>query len=72
MLPEHEAILATPSENHVVLSKKPDYYEQLKSSCDSLLVGRDSLEQQLPRIRILALVPLQRNLQQPETNDGNK
>jgi hypothetical protein len=46
-LPEHEAILASPSENHLVLTKKPDYYQQLKSSYDPLFYRQEALGEYL-------------------------
>ena len=46
-LPGHEAILAAPGENIVVLAKRPDYYEQLKSSYDDLFYQQEALGQYL-------------------------
>jgi hypothetical protein len=46
-LPEHDAILASPRENHVVLSLKPDYYENLKSSYDPLFYRQEALGEYL-------------------------
>jgi hypothetical protein len=46
-LPEHEAMLAAPGENHVMLSNSPDYYEQLKSSYDPLFYRQEALGEYL-------------------------
>src|SRR3954469_10208387 len=46
-LPGHEAILATPRENFVVLAKRPDYYDQLKISYDDLFYQQEALGEYL-------------------------
>jgi Terminase large subunit, T4likevirus-type, N-terminal len=46
-LPAHEAIIALPDENHVVLSKRPDYYEHMKSSYDPLFYRQEALGEYL-------------------------
>jgi hypothetical protein len=46
-LPDHEAILASPGENHVVLSKRPDFYKQLESSYDPLFYRQEALGEYL-------------------------
>jgi Terminase large subunit, T4likevirus-type, N-terminal len=45
-LPAHEAIIALPDENHVVLSKR-DYYEHMKSSYDPLFYRQEALGEYL-------------------------
>src|SRR5438309_7929239 len=42
-LPRHEAILATPNENQFILSRRPDYYEQLKTSYDERFYQQEAL-----------------------------
>lgn len=42
-LPGHEAILALPGENTVVLSAKPNYYSNLKSSYDEKFYQQEAL-----------------------------
>jgi hypothetical protein len=46
-LPEHDAILASPRENVIVLSMKPDYYDNLKSSYDPLFYRQEALGEYL-------------------------
>lgn len=42
-LPGHEAIIAAPGENLAVLSKSPDYYENLKASYDDRFYQQEVL-----------------------------
>ena len=44
---DHEAILAMPGENLAVLSKRPQYYEQLKNSYDDLFYRQEALGEYL-------------------------
>jgi hypothetical protein len=44
---DHEAILALPGENLAVLSRRPDYYEQLKNSYDEFFYRQEALGEYL-------------------------
>jgi hypothetical protein len=44
---DHEAILASPAENHLVLSIRPDFYETLKASYDPLFYRQEALGEYL-------------------------
>jgi hypothetical protein len=44
---DHQAIVAAPGENLAVLSRRPEYYEQLKSSYDDLFYRQEVLGEYL-------------------------